>query len=165
MHGRRRLLHGETVTFDGAVFTIHDVALDAPPNDPHPCSPVSGDRSRWRLPVGVADGVVLAEGLARRTSASRSSTQRRPIRSGVGVHRLAIGDDGREMRRIMRPSSPVCSTVSIRHPMRTHTSTRSGNVTRRGGVDGVADMPAEWWIELGAIGTFDDAVRRRRSAR
>ena len=27
------------------------------------------------------------------------------------------------------------------------------------GVDGIADMPGEWWIELGAIGTFDVAVR------
>jgi hypothetical protein len=26
------------------------------------------------------------------------------------------------------------------------------------GEDGIADMPVEWWIELGAIGSFDDAV-------
>ena len=30
---------------------------------------------------------------------------------------------------------------------------------RERGVDGIVDMPAEWWIEPGAIGTFDDAVR------
>ncbi len=27
------------------------------------------------------------------------------------------------------------------------------------GVDGIADLPADWWVEFGAIGTFDDAVR------
>jgi 5,10-methylenetetrahydromethanopterin reductase len=25
------------------------------------------------------------------------------------------------------------------------------------GVDGLADMPAEWWLEIGPIGTMDDA--------
>ena len=29
---------------------------------------------------------------------------------------------------------------------------------RERGVDGITDMPADWWIELGAIGTFDDVV-------
>ncbi len=156
----RRLLHGETVTFDGAVFTIHDVALDAPPNDPPPVlAGVRGPKS-LALAGRVADGVVLAEGAGPtyvRESIEHAASPD-PFRVSVFTA-LAIGDDGREMRRIMAPfvaglldgvnpapnAHPHIDEIRERHAAR--------------GVDGIADMPAEWWIELGAIGTFDDAVR------
>ena len=156
----RRLLHGETVTFDGSVFTMSDVALDAPPADPPPVlAGVRGPRS-LALAGRVADGVVLAEGAGPtyvRQSIEYASAPD-PFRVSVFTA-LAIGDDAREMRRVMAPfvaglleganpapnAHPHIDEIRERHAAR--------------GVDGIADMPADWWIELGAIGTFDDAVR------
>jgi len=156
----RRLLHGETVTFDGSVFTMHDVTLDAPPEDPPPVlAGVRGPKS-LALAGRVADGVVLAEGAGPtyvRESIEHAGSPD-PFRVSVFTA-LAIGDDGREMRRIMAPfvaglldgvnpapnAHPHIDEIRERHAAR--------------GVDGIADMPAEWWIELGAIGTFEDAVR------
>ncbi len=156
----RGLLHGETVTFDGSVFTMHDVTLDAPPDDPPPVlAGVRGPKS-LALAGRVADGVVLAEGAGPtyvRESIEHAGSPD-PFRVSVFTA-LAIGDDGKEMRRIMAPfvaglldgvnpapnAHPHIEEIRDRHAAR--------------GVDGIADMPAEWWIELGAIGTFEDAVR------
>lgn len=155
----RRLLHGDTVTFDGSVFTMRDVALDAPPADPPPVlAGVRGPKS-LALAGRVADGVVLAEGAGPeyvRESIGRARSAD-PFRVSVFTA-LAIGDDAREMRRAMAPfvaglidganpapnAHPHIEEIRERHAAR--------------GVDGIADMPAEWWIELGAIGTFGDAV-------
>jgi alkanesulfonate monooxygenase SsuD/methylene tetrahydromethanopterin reductase-like flavin-dependent oxidoreductase (luciferase family) len=156
----RRLLHGETVTFDGSVFTMRDVALHTPPADPPPVlAGVRGPKS-LELAGRVADGVVLAEGAGPtyvRASIERADSPN-PFRVSVFTA-LAVGDDAREMRRIMAPfvagllvgtnlapnAHPHIEEIMERHEAR--------------GVDGIADMPAEWWIEIGAIGTFDDAVR------
>ena len=108
----------------------------------------------------VADGVVLAEGAGPTYVRESIEHARSPDPFRVSVFTaLAIGDDGREMRRIMAPfvaglldgvnpapnAHPHIDEIRERHAAR--------------GVDGIADMPAAWWIELGAIGTFDDAVR------
>ena len=156
----RRLLHGETVTIDGAEFSMRDVALDAPPVDPPlVLAGVRGPKS-LALAGRVADGVVLAEG-AGPTYVGESIERAgwpNPFRVAV-FSALAVGDDAREMRRIMAPfvaglidganpapnAHPHIEEIRERHDAR--------------GVDGIADMPADWWIELGAIGTFDDAVR------
>ncbi len=156
----RRLLNGERITFDGSVFTMRDVSLDAPPTDPPPVlAGVRGPKS-LALAGRVADGVVLAEGagpayVRESIGHARSSG---PFRVSVFTA-LAIGDDARDMRRAMAPfvaglidgsnpapnAHPHIDEIRERHAAR--------------GLDGIADMPADWWIELGAIGTFDDAVR------
>ena len=156
----RRLLHGETVTFDGTEFTMQDVALDSPPDDPPPVlAGVRGPKS-LALAGRVADGVVLAEGAGPTYVCESIEHAASPDPFRVSVFTaLAIGDDGREMRRIMAPfvaglldgvnpapnAHPHIDEIRERHAAH--------------GVDGIADMPAEWWIELGAIGTFEDAVR------
>ncbi len=156
----RRLLHGETVTVDGSEFTMRGVVLDAPPSDPPPVlAGVRGPKS-LALAGRVADGVVLAEGAGptyvRHAIATAASPD--PFRVSVFTA-LAVGDDAREMRRAMAPfveglidgtnpapnAHPHIDEIQELHAAR--------------GVDGIADMPADWWIELGAIGTFDDAVR------
>ena len=156
----RRLLRGETVTFEGTVFTMREVALDAPPADPPPVlAGVRGPKS-LALAGRVADGVVLAEGAGPtyvRESIERAGSPN-PFRVSVFTA-LAIGDDAREMRRIMAPF--VAGVIDGTNPApNAHPhieEIRERHDTR--GVDGIADMPADWWIELGAIGTFDDAVR------
>jgi 5,10-methylenetetrahydromethanopterin reductase len=156
----RRLLHGESVTLDGSQFTMKDVTLDAPPTQPPPVlAGVRGPKS-LALAGRVADGVVLAEGAGPtyvRESIERAGAPN-PFRVSVFTA-LAVGDDAREMRRVMSPfvaglidganpapnAHPHIDEIRERHAER--------------GVEGIADMPADWWIELGAIGTFDDAVR------
>ena len=156
----RRLLHGQAVTFDGSVFTMRDVALDAPPAEVPPV--LAGVRGPRSLAVAgrVADGVVLAEGAGPTyvRESIRNAGSPDPFRVSVFTA-LAVGDDAREMRRAMAPfvaglidgtnpapnSHPHIEEIQELHAAR--------------GVDGLADMPAHWWIELGAIGTFDDAVR------
>jgi alkanesulfonate monooxygenase SsuD/methylene tetrahydromethanopterin reductase-like flavin-dependent oxidoreductase (luciferase family) len=156
----RRLLHGESVTHDGSQFTMRDVTLDAPPTQSPPVlAGVRGPKS-LALAGRVADGVVLAEGSG--PACVRESIERagapNPFRVSVFTA-LAVGDDAREMRRVMAPfvaglidganpapnAHPHIDEIRERHAER--------------GVEGIADMPADWWIELGAIGTFDDAVR------
>jgi alkanesulfonate monooxygenase SsuD/methylene tetrahydromethanopterin reductase-like flavin-dependent oxidoreductase (luciferase family) len=155
----RRLLHGEQVTLDGAVFTMREVALAVPPADVPPVlAGVRGPKS-LSLAGRVADGVVLAEGAG--PTYVRQSVDHAGSPDGFRVSvftALAIGDDAREMRRAMTPfvvglldgenpapnAHPHIDEIRERHAER--------------GADGIADMPADWWIELGAIGTFDDAV-------
>jgi alkanesulfonate monooxygenase SsuD/methylene tetrahydromethanopterin reductase-like flavin-dependent oxidoreductase (luciferase family) len=156
----RGLLHGERITFDGSVFTMRDVSLEAPPSDPPPVlAGVRGPKS-LALAGRVADGVVLAEGAgpAYVRESIGHARPAGPFRVSVFTA-LAVGDDAREMRRAMAPfvaglldgsnpapeAHPHIDEIRERHDAR--------------GVDGIADMPADWWTELGAIGTLDDAVR------
>ena len=157
----RRLLHGETVTFDGAEYTMRDVALNAPPESVPPVlAGVRGPKS-LALAGRVADGVVLAEGAGPTYVAQSIVRAGSPDPFRVSVFTaLAIGDDAKEMPAgSWRRSSPGCSTVPTRHrtPIPHIDEIRERHDAR--GVDGIADMPAEWWIEFGAIGTLDDAVR------
>jgi alkanesulfonate monooxygenase SsuD/methylene tetrahydromethanopterin reductase-like flavin-dependent oxidoreductase (luciferase family) len=156
----RRLLHGESVTHDGSQFTMRDVTLDAPPTQPPPVlAGVRGPRS-LALAGRVADGVVLAEGAGPtyvRESIQHAGTPD-PFRVSVFTA-LAVGDDAREMRRAMAPF--VAGLIDGANPApnaHPHIDEIRERYAERG-VEGIADMPADWWIELGAIGTFDDAVR------
>ena len=156
----RRLLHGETVTFEGAQYTMSDVALHAPPESVPPVlAGVRGPKS-LALAGRVADGVVLAEG-AGPTYVSQSIAQAGspdPFRVSVFTA-LAIDDDARTARRNMAPfvagMLDGANPAPNAHPHIDEIRERFG----ARGVDGIADMPADWWIELGAIGSFDDAVR------
>jgi alkanesulfonate monooxygenase SsuD/methylene tetrahydromethanopterin reductase-like flavin-dependent oxidoreductase (luciferase family) len=156
----RRLLHGESVTHDGSQFTMKDVTLDAPPTQPPPVlAGVRGPKS-LALAGRVADGVVLAEGSGPtyvRESIERAGAPN-PFRVSVFTA-LAVGDDAREMRRVMAPF--VAGLIDGANPApnaHPHIDEIRERYAERG-VEGIADMPADWWIELGAIGTFDDAVR------
>jgi 5,10-methylenetetrahydromethanopterin reductase len=156
----RRLLHGDTVTFDGVEFAMREVALDAPPESVPPV--LAGVRGPNSLALAgrVADGVVLAEGAGPTYVAQSIARAGHPDPFRVSVFTaLAIDDDARVARRVMAPfiaglldganpaplAHPHIEEINERHDAR--------------GVDGIAEMPAEWWIEFGAIGAFDDAVR------
>jgi alkanesulfonate monooxygenase SsuD/methylene tetrahydromethanopterin reductase-like flavin-dependent oxidoreductase (luciferase family) len=156
----RRLLHGETVTFDGREVAMNDVALDSPPSEVPPLlAGVRGQRS-LALAGRVADGVVLAEGAGptyvRRALAAAGEPD--PFRVSVFTA-LGIHDDAATAHRIMAPFVAGMldggGPAVLAHPHIDEIQERF----RERGVDGIADMPAGWWIELGAIGTFDDAVR------
>jgi alkanesulfonate monooxygenase SsuD/methylene tetrahydromethanopterin reductase-like flavin-dependent oxidoreductase (luciferase family) len=156
----RRLLRAETVTFDGIEVTMRDVALDAPPAVVPPVlAGVRGPRS-LALAGQVADGVVLAEGAGpahvSRSIAAAGSPD--PFRVSVFTA-LAIDDDAVRARRAMAPFVAALldgtNPAPLAHPHIDEIRERH----RARGVEGIVDMPAEWWIEFGAIGTFEDAVR------
>ncbi|MGI9646208.1 MAG: LLM class flavin-dependent oxidoreductase [Ilumatobacteraceae bacterium] len=155
----RRLLRGEQLNFDGEQFSMTDVKLDQPPADVPPV--LAGVRGPKSLAMAgrVADGLVLAEGAG--ASYVRQAIERAgdPDPFHVSVFTaLGVTDDRTEAYRIMAPfiagllSSPNPAVDA--HP---HADELRERFADRG-VDGIADMPREWWLELGAIGTLDDAV-------
>ena len=156
----RRLLRGDTVTFEGREVTMRDVTLDAAPQTVPPVlAGVSGPKS-LALAGRVADGVVLAEGAGPAFVRHAIASAGRPDPFRVSVFTaLAIADDAATAHRIMAPF--VAGLIEaggpavMAHP---HIDEIQERVRDRG-VDGIADMPSDWWIELGAIGTFDDAVK------
>lgn len=155
----RALLRGDTVTFDGREVTMHDVALDAPPSVVPPVlAGVRGPRS-LALAGRVADGVVLAEGAG--PTAVAAAIEQAGAAEGFRVSvftALAIDEDAAAARRMMAPL--VASMLDGSNPAveaHPHAAEIHERFDARG-VDGIADMPSNWWIELGAIGTFDDAV-------
>ncbi len=156
----RQLLCGDTVDFDGREVTLRDVVLDSPPAEVPPVlAGVRGPKS-LALAGRVADGVVLAEGAGptyvRRALAAAGDPD--PFRVSVFTAR-GIHDDAATAHRIMAPYVAGMldsgGPAVLAHPHIDEIQERF----RERGVDGIADMPAGWWIELGAIGTFDDAVR------
>lgn len=156
----RGLLRGESVTVDGDEVTMRDVALDAPPAVVPPVlAGVRGPKS-LALAGRVADGVVLAEGAGPSYVAQSLAAAGSPDPFRVSVFTaMAIDDDGALARRAMAPFVAGLldgtNPAPLAHPHVDEIMERH----RTRGVDGIADMPAAWWIELGAIGTFDDAVR------
>jgi alkanesulfonate monooxygenase SsuD/methylene tetrahydromethanopterin reductase-like flavin-dependent oxidoreductase (luciferase family) len=155
----RRLLHGESVTMTGQVFEMHDVALDAPPIEPPPVlAGVRGPRS-LALAGRAADGVVLAEG-AGATYVSRSIDHAgapEPFRVAVFTA-LAIDDDARAARRAMVPFVAGLFDGANPAPLAHPHADEIRELLADRGPEGLIDMPADWWREVGAIGSFEDAV-------
>jgi alkanesulfonate monooxygenase SsuD/methylene tetrahydromethanopterin reductase-like flavin-dependent oxidoreductase (luciferase family) len=108
----------------------------------------------------VADGVVLAEGAGPTyvAEALGHADPQGPFRVSVFTA-LGIDDDGPTARRTMAPFVAGLieggGPAAMAHPHIDEIRERHADR----GVDGLTDMPAEWWLEFGAIGTFDDAVR------
>jgi alkanesulfonate monooxygenase SsuD/methylene tetrahydromethanopterin reductase-like flavin-dependent oxidoreductase (luciferase family) len=156
----RRLLRGDTVDFDGREVTMRGVALDAPPAEVPPVlAGVLGPKS-LALAGRVADGVVLAEGAGPTYVRGAIAAAGSPDSFRVSVFTaLEIHDDPAVAYRIMAPFVADilrgAGPAVLAHPHIDEIQERF----RERGVDGIADMPAAWWIEIGAIGTFDDAVR------
>lgn len=155
----RRLLAGDRVTTHGRHVHLDDVALDQPPADPPPV--LAGVRGPKSLAMAgrVAGGVVLAEPAT--PSYLRWALDRagRPEPFHVAAYSvLCVTSSPREARQIMSPwlagllDHPNAAIQAL--PFVDDLLDRY----RRHGVDGLATMPADWWAELGPIGTLDDAA-------
>jgi 5,10-methylenetetrahydromethanopterin reductase len=155
----RRLLAGETVTVHGSHVHLDEVALDQPPAEPPPLlAGVMGPKS-MSLAGRIADGVVLAEPAGPSTVRWALDRAGRPDDFHVAVFAIpCILDDRRSAYRTMAPwlsnllASPRPAFASL--PFFAEMVDRHA----RDGVDGLVDMPPEWWSELGPIGTMDDAL-------
>jgi 5,10-methylenetetrahydromethanopterin reductase len=155
----RRLLRGERVTFTGREVHLHDVQLDQPPETLPPV--VAGVRGPKSMAVAgrVADGVVLAEGAnaAYITAVREQAGDPADFRISVFAA-LCVEPDRTTAYRWMAPviagwlSSP--NPAIDAHPHGAEIRERFA----AGGIDELVAMPRDWWLHLGPIGTFDDAV-------
>lgn len=153
----RRLLSGDTVTFDGRYVRLAGVALDRPP-DPVPpvLAGVRGPRS-LALAGRVADGLVLAElsGPTAVRAAIRRAAATGPF-PVVVYSALGIDSDRAAVRRDTAPW--LCEMVAA-----PSTGLRAAPffddlaaLVDRHGAAGVERMPEDWWTELAAVGDPDD---------
>ena len=158
----RKLLAGERVTFEGQTVTLREVALEPAPDDPPPVvAGVSGPKS-LALAGRVADGLVLAEGAGPTAVAAALEVAGRIGDDSFRVSVFSpfcLVDDRALAHRLMAPF--VAGLIDsgnagvLLHPHADEILERH----RSGGVDALASMPDDWWIEFGAIGTHDDVAR------
>lgn len=155
----RRLLRGESVSYRGTEVQLDSVRLEQPPAKVPPV--VAGVRGPKSMAVAgrVADGVVLAEGAGPGYVAAARAQAGDPAGFRVSVFSaLCIEPEREAAYRWMAPV--VASWLSSPNPAIDH-HTHADEMRARfaeGGIDALATMPREWWLQLGAIGTFGDAV-------
>jgi alkanesulfonate monooxygenase SsuD/methylene tetrahydromethanopterin reductase-like flavin-dependent oxidoreductase (luciferase family) len=157
----RRLLVGDTVSFDGAEVQLRNVRLDPPPATPPPVlAGVRGPKS-LELAGRVADGVVLAEGVGpaalRMALASTGRVGDPDFRTSVFTA-LCVTEDRADAHRLMTPfvrelldsANPALDA----HPHIDEIRERNDS----GRESDITSMPADWWLDLGAIGNMDDVI-------
>ena len=155
----RRLLHGETVNFEGREVTMREVALDpAPTHVPPVLAGVRGPKS-LALAGRVADGVVLAEGAGPayvRQSIERAGSPDN-FRTSV-FSALCLIPNRKLTHEAMRPfvagllAQPEATIKA--HP---HFDEMIERFEAHGDA-AITDFPDDWWTNIGAIGTLDDVV-------
>jgi alkanesulfonate monooxygenase SsuD/methylene tetrahydromethanopterin reductase-like flavin-dependent oxidoreductase (luciferase family) len=138
---------------------LDSVQLDRPPTQPPPLiAGVQGPRS-LELAGRVADGVVLAEPAS--PSAVRWALEAAGRPEGfevVAFTVLCIETERRDayrhmaswLSRMLDQAIPPLTHLPFQAELRAHYESK--------GVDGLPSIPQEWWAELGAIGTLDDAA-------
>ncbi len=152
----RQLLRGETVNFEGQHVALRDVVLDQPPAIVPPV--IAGVRGPKSLAMAgrVCDGVVLADGVGPTYVRETIRNAGSPNNFRVSVFSaLCLTPTQREAYELMTPYLSFQLTAqhpSIRaHP---HFDEMVERFTTKGDA-AIADFPAEWWTEIGAIGDRD----------
>ncbi len=156
----RRLLAGDTVAVEGRTVTLRDVRLDEPPT---PAPPVlAGVRGPKSLAAAgqCADGIVLAELTGPSAVRQAIAQAAAPGSFDVAVYSsFTIDDDRHAARRGFAPF--VVETIENGGTAGLRATPFYDDlvaIVERDGADGVAKVPDDWWIELGAVGTPDDAA-------
>jgi 5,10-methylenetetrahydromethanopterin reductase len=155
----RRLLAGEEVTFAGGEVTLDQVKLEQPPDQiPPVLAGVRGPKS-LALAGRVADGIVLAEGVGPAYTRWAIECAAAPPDFRTAVFSSLCVTAEREQAHVeMAPfvaelvADPKQQGIRL-HPHFDDLQDRYAE----GGVHALATMPADWWLEIGAIGTIDDA--------
>jgi len=153
----RRLLRGERVTVHGRAVILEDVRLTHVP-DPTPpvLAGVTGPKS-LALAGRVADGVVLAGPTPLPyVTAAHDHAAAGPDFRVTTFTTLAVAEDPADAYRAVAPlvADMLGSALLAPLPFLDELRTRRD----RDGVAGVASMPRDWWLQIGAIGTRDDAL-------
>jgi 5,10-methylenetetrahydromethanopterin reductase len=158
----RRLLAGEEVSVEGDYVRLDHVQLDHPPVQPPPLlAGVMGPKS-LTLAGRIADGLVLAEPAT--PSYVLQSLDQAGRRAGFDVATFTMMRVERDRADAYRAMAPWLASLLGPHmnagllrPMPFFEELTKRYAER--GVDGLATMPADWWREIGAIGSLDDAFQ------
>lgn len=157
----KRLLAGQTVNVEGREVTLRNVVLEPAPDRAPPV--LAGVRGAKSLAVAgrIADGLVLVEAAGPTyVGQSLAHAGRAPHSPDFQVtvfSALCLIDDRSIAHQAMAPFvagllDGLPNPAIEAHPHFDEIKERYDN----GGVEAIASMPAEWWIELGAIGNLDD---------
>jgi 5,10-methylenetetrahydromethanopterin reductase len=161
----KRLLKGEEVTFTGKHVTLDRVKLDAPPAHIPPV--LSGVRGPKSLAMSglVADGLVLAECTSpAAVRQAREQAGRTESSFHVAVFApLCVMPNRKDAYQIMAPMLAGLIDQEVPALRATEFYEEMAARYKADGTDGLASMPAEWWTELGPIGTMDDAIAHVRA--
>ncbi|MEV0291187.1 MULTISPECIES: LLM class flavin-dependent oxidoreductase [unclassified Kribbella] len=154
-----RLLAGENVTFEGKTVHLTDVKLDAPPAEVPPILlGVMGPKS-MALAGRVGGGLVLAEPAT--PSYVRQSLEYAGSPEGFVVavfSAFCVREDRKTAYEWTAPWLAV--RIDDKHPGLTALPFFDDmkKLYDESGADGLVGMPVDWWTEIGAVGTLDDAA-------
>lgn len=155
----RSLLRGERLTTDGDYVQLTDVALEYPPT---PVPPVlAGVRGPKSLAAAgrCADGLVLAEMSG--PTAVRAAVETAAPAGPFDVAAFSVMSIGAGRADARRNVAPLVVELMAAPPPGLRAAPffdELAGLVDRDGADGVMAAPDDWWVELGAIGTIDDAV-------
>jgi len=152
----QQLLRGKTVNFEGQHVTLRNVTLDQPPTVMPPV--IAGVRGPKSLAMAgrVCDGVVLADAVGPAYVRETIQHAAAPADFRVSVFSaLCLAPTAREAYELMTPY--MSFQIAAQHPsIRAHP--HFDEMVERFAMKGdaaIADFPAEWWTEMGAIGNRD----------
>jgi 5,10-methylenetetrahydromethanopterin reductase len=155
----KRLLAGDEVSFDGKQVHLDAVRLDQPPDvAPAVLAGVQQERS-LEVAGRVADGVILVEGAGPTYVEWSLERAGRPEKFEVVTFTmLSVADERRDAYRPVVEF--VAELITDRRPAFTVLPFYDELAERvvAGGPEALVDMPADYWAEIGAIGTFEDAL-------
>ncbi len=155
----KRLLAGDEVSFAGREVSLDAVQLDQPPSDVPPVIAGVQQAKSLALAGRVADGMLLAEGAGPAYVNWALDQAGRPDDFLVATFTMmSVAGTRREAYRAVAPF--VAGLFTAAWPAFTVLPCFDEIVARVAatGSDALLDMPADYWTEIGAIGTFDDAL-------
>jgi len=154
-----RLLAGEKVTMHGQYVVLEDVQLDAPPASAPPILlGVQGPKS-MALAGRVGGGVVLAEPAT--PSYIRAAVEQAGSPEDFVVAVFSAFCVRSDRKAAYEWTAPwLAERIEHKHPGLQPMPFYDDLVSRyeQSGVEGLVTMPQEWWLEIGPVGTLDDAA-------
>jgi alkanesulfonate monooxygenase SsuD/methylene tetrahydromethanopterin reductase-like flavin-dependent oxidoreductase (luciferase family) len=154
----RRLLRGDTVTVQGREVTLDEVHLTHVPDPVPPVLAGVGGPKSLALAGRVADGVILGgpSTIPHCRAARQAGRDRGAAWQVEAFVTMAVAADPRDAYRQMAPTvAEALGSVGFRDlPFLDELRRRH----EADGMDGIVEMPRDWWLQIGAVGTRDDAV-------
>jgi 5,10-methylenetetrahydromethanopterin reductase len=155
----RQLLRGDEASTAGRHVFLDRVRLDAPPAVVPPV--LAGVRGPKSLAMAgrVADGLVLAEGTG--PIALQAALREAQALEGFNVavfSPLSVMASRADARRVMTPLFVGLIAAKVPPLLALPYFDEMAKMVTDDGPAGLMAMPDDWWLQLGAVGTLDDAV-------